>query len=661
MNYNANENSFGSLNNGGPVAESTPAQNNEDATSSDAFELGKIRVHDDGRFPLDLDIEAEVYNILAAGVFKGLENQNLYNKICDMMLNQRYHNLVEALFWVIYMVEFQKEDVEILEHLRKHLGKLYSEYFSSLQSPKEELSNMGIFGGAYLCHIMFFNLFPKERERFDMRFILNCYHIVIHKVNGIFVSDFYIQNSIERIFGNKFFHYEKRTEKKKKVEVKDFRNEPLLRDLNYDLKNLPQVAGGLELAHELSSKFRKMPKKYKTGTLSEMNESNNRSSSIGHKQIMRLTQQEEKSVLMNTSESAPYFPKLKFNCHQISPTVSSFLENSNNTLPFQKRKVIHYSNNKHVGDGVQVGYQSQLDATLDPKLDKKDKKKNQLKGTIADYKLKNRTEDYYLGYMQRDMKSKYRYELDMKYILDNIRPGLRSDNKAKPFNEDYSKKYATLPLNYTNNNNADVEEEDHDSIRNKKSLTRNFSLEREEVVIGEQHDGVVGDSSDHSPDKLQKVQDESLGSSLPLIKIKTKGVMKDDYPSPLRSTKKQQAFVKFEENGDRFVDESSVVTKDSDLKKTTMPEILKFHAAANKKLGKGKFFVSLSDNEEEQELDAQKDSAKKYAYKDQRKRYYGEHDKLIRKDIEANIDNIVHRLMMKQNVFNRNFGRFAKK
>lgn len=85
-----------------------------------------------------------------------------------------------------------------------------------------------------------------------MRFILDCYHITIHELNGIFVSDFYIQNSIERIFGNKFFHYEKRAFRKKKIEKRDITKELLLKDINYDGKNLVNVPGAIELAHEVS-------------------------------------------------------------------------------------------------------------------------------------------------------------------------------------------------------------------------------------------------------------------------------------------------------------------------------------------------------------------------------------------------------------------------
>mmetsp|Transcript_29900 Transcript_29900/g.27369 ORF Transcript_29900/g.27369 Transcript_29900/m.27369 type:complete len:186 (+) Transcript_29900:523-1080(+) len=185
---------------------------------------------------------------------------------------------------------------------------------------------------------MFFNLFPQERSFFNMRFILDCYHICIHELNGIFVSDFYVQNQIERLFGNKFFHYEKRVIKKRKDGKIDITKELLLRDINYDGKNLVNVPGAVDLAHDLSMKLRKIPRKYKSGNFMDMASTKNKIDYEQPKKIMRLTEIDGASDISGMDEGKAahlnYFPKLKFNCNQISPTMANYLENKTRNLPF---------------------------------------------------------------------------------------------------------------------------------------------------------------------------------------------------------------------------------------------------------------------------------------------------------------------------------------
>jgi len=632
------------------------------------YSLEKIKVKDVDIYPIELDIMAEIQNILAAGMFKNIESPVLYEKLCDMMMSERYMGLVEGLFWTIFVVKFQGQDTELYENYKRKLGGLYSEYFSLLVQPKEELSNLGIFGASYICHIMFFNLFPRERDLFDMRFILDCYHIVIHEINGIFVSDFYIQNSIERIFGNRFFHYEKRAEKKKKITKKDFRNEPLLRDLSYDLKDLPQVPGGLELAHQLSTKLRKSPKKFKTANLAELTESITQRStntvnfgSVPHEKVMKLTQpNEDKSF--SGSEKGPYFPKIKFNCHQISPTVSSFLENSNSTLPFQKRKLIQYSNNKHIAEtGPIISYQTTIESARESKTEKKDKKKNQVRGTVSDYKLQNRAEDYYLGYMSKDVKNKFRFALDMKYILDNVKPTLRGSNSLKSLNEDPSKKFIQPFLNtqrpiMTDHNNV-IREETDDEVRELEHGNHKKEIEKIDTMLD------LGDVSRRfvreetlMPLDLTK-REKMLGDSMVDSVIKTKMSRQSFGPeSPKISMRKSQLVLpKIHVEGAGEKEKEKLHLTSEDLKRSYMAERLKYTHAANKKLGKGRFFVSLTDHKDEPEDSGKRNGKEKYA--DKRRLYVNEHDKLIKKDTDSNIEGIVRALMFKQNRFQKEFSK----
>jgi len=641
-----------------------PAQQGSDPTLA-GFELNKIKVTDLESFPIELDVISEIQNILAAGIYKNIENPILYDKVCDMMLSERYVNLVEGLFWTVFVVKFQATETDLHETLKKYLGSRYSEYFSLLKQPKEELSNFGIFGAAYACHIMFFNLFPKESHLFDMRFILDCYHIVIHEVNGIFVSDFYIQTSIERIFGNKFFHFERRAEKKKKVAKKDFRNEPLLRDLSYDLKDLPYVPGGLDLAQELSTKLR-VGQKGKKGTSNNLEQPEPyhhvKSHSIAVDRVMKLTQPNDDKSFTSNGENIPYFPKMRFNCHQISPTVSSFLDNSTNTLPFQKRKVINYTNNKVVAETGPLVYQPSLEIR-EPKSEKKEKKKNAQKGSISDYKLKNRTDDYYLDYMPKEIKTKFKMALDMKYILDNVNPKLKGAISVKGLNEGPSRKFLNQIRNIHKSQDAIREVNDEERTETANEIERQETMKLENSMIESSYrKDQIPELSD-SDKKKRGLEDSIMGDSfLPLLKSKVKQTSMllelAGGSSTNKNTMKKNVsfFSRIEENAKSPSAQQPLPAED--LTNKFMGERLKFTNAANKKLGKGRFFVSMTDQEEPSD-EVQKRIGKKYEYQDSRKFYVAEHDSLIRKDVDANIDNIVRSLMVKKTRFNRNFARLA--
>ena len=64
------------------------------------------------------------------------------------------------------------------------------------------------------------------------------------------------------MFGSKFFFYENKYQRKKKVEVKSQKDEPLLRNLHFNGESLLHVHGGVEFASELSSKLREKGREY---------------------------------------------------------------------------------------------------------------------------------------------------------------------------------------------------------------------------------------------------------------------------------------------------------------------------------------------------------------------------------------------------------------
>mmetsp|Transcript_29900 Transcript_29900/g.27370 ORF Transcript_29900/g.27370 Transcript_29900/m.27370 type:complete len:91 (+) Transcript_29900:1093-1365(+) len=83
---------------------------------------------------------------------------------------------------------------------------------------------------------------------------------------------------------------------------------------------------------------------------------------------------------------------------------------------------MYYSNNKHVLEQKKLEYVSQVDKIMGDKVEKKEKKIKMPNGSNPlDFGLKHRGDDYYLSYMPKEVREKFKTEIDMKYILDNVR------------------------------------------------------------------------------------------------------------------------------------------------------------------------------------------------------------------------------------------------
>jgi len=344
--------------------------------------------------------------------------------------------------------------------------------------------------------------------------------------------------------------------------------------------------------------------------------------------------------------------------------------------------LIQYSNNKHVAESIPLNYQNSLESTREVKTEKKDKKKNQVKGTVADYKLQNRGDDYYLGYMSKDVKNKFRFALDMKYILDNVKPTLRGSNSLKSLTEDPNKKSLQPVLNtqrpiVAHHHNNIIREETDDELR--EAAGENVHYNKQETIVDLNENTMMRSlRKEETLAPLETFKKErTLGESIMIDSMVAKNKMSRQSLGPesprLVSNLKASGLVLPKIDGVNAQEKKEIHHHSSlhhmhgssshrnqdgmeEVKRSYMAERLKFSHAANKKLGKGRFFVSLTDHQAEPDED-KKGNGKRYYYADRRKLYVEEHDKLIKKDTDSNIEGIVRALMVKQNRFQKEFSR----
>lgn len=98
--------------------------------------------------------------------------------------------LFECAFSLVFMLKYEPGEKGRLGKVRGQLASDYSRLFGQVMDG--QVMDQLVFCLAYLTHMTFYQHFPQDRPHFDLRFILDCYHIVLAEVNGVLISDYYV-------------------------------------------------------------------------------------------------------------------------------------------------------------------------------------------------------------------------------------------------------------------------------------------------------------------------------------------------------------------------------------------------------------------------------------------------------------------------------------
>ena len=652
----------------------------------DQISLETIKVVNANNFPIDIDMVAEYQNIFAAGILRNVDYINAYDTICETLFSGRGVKLGQLLFWMVFCTKFQPEST-FLPQLRQKISKLYSKIFTKLPQPKDSLTNLLVYLIAYAVHVTFWDVFTeKDRTLFNMRFILDCYHIVLFELHGVFVSDQTIQNTIEKLFGAKFFFYEKKNEKqKKKPEIKDRKDQPLLRDLDFNPDSLLSVQGGVEFAAELSSKLRDQTRHdFSPPERSRMRKSafTNGDTSVilkkGSESKPRSsvdTQDTTNNDILNQSENKKvYFPKIKFDCHQVSPTVLRFLNTTAGRSMSQKKKLTIHADSKHLTAMRNYKVSESIDNILAVPPVIHEKKKRAKDNIMRDYNIKHRPEDYYLGYLPQKLKDRFKEELDLKYVLDQVGTySLRSAKleleekfkareleKVERFTEKFlhptMNRYASqgsqlgMPSTFSPHREGEITEPEAKSIdldsqdvgTVKKNLNTHFRFESPTHDHRKKED-FINESKHLETSKLALGQDHSASNLFKHVEL-------EDGGSPLsghsllkkfnKSQKKNPLLPLLKASSSMLVEPVHIKDIGNKTVEPIVPErkmrIQNINLERNARRK-----ADLYDYEEEQAIKR----SENFKYEDNRKKYYKEHGKYVHRSVDANINDLVHRVL----------------
>ena len=184
-------------------------------------DISETFINDVKNFPVIINTDESMDYFITSNILKPFKNYLIQKKFENTLKLKNCQKLVLNLFWLIFVLKYPfsiMNNSNIINQLRKKIKKNYFKMLNLIKSPKEEILNTIIFTFGYICHTLFYIHFPKNRCLFRLRFILDCYHIVIFELNGFYISDYYLQNSFEKIFNSKFLDYQKQNKEKKEKE-----------------------------------------------------------------------------------------------------------------------------------------------------------------------------------------------------------------------------------------------------------------------------------------------------------------------------------------------------------------------------------------------------------------------------------------------------------
>jgi hypothetical protein len=246
--------------------ENTDEEKSEKANEKFFIDLSFFRIKDVVDLNIDLKLDKKLIFILESGVLKALEDRTLNNYFRKYIFDEKILVLSEKLFWITLLIKYQflveNEDfyIFLVHDLRKQIGLNYICLLAALPiNMKEELINMIIFIIGYLILIVLYDLLKYERGNFSNRYIFDCFHIILFELNGIYVSDFYLKNMMEKLFTNKFLVSFKGIEKSHKFILKN-KGEKKFKDFLGEKLILPKILDKKEyndFAHDLTEKLYK--------------------------------------------------------------------------------------------------------------------------------------------------------------------------------------------------------------------------------------------------------------------------------------------------------------------------------------------------------------------------------------------------------------------
>ena len=598
-----------------------------------AIESLKINDSSNSNLPFLLFIKEEIHNFIESGVLKSIDHRGLQEAFYEALNNEKLEELIELLFWLFLIIKYpvitpdEETYSRILKDYRRKISSNYVSFIIILpHHQKENLLNLVIFSVAYIILLIFCKHFPNEKAQISNRFLLDIFHIILFELNGVCVSDYYVQNIIEKMFTYKFLSFYKDYGSFKKPESPSRKPKNFLGNTINFPENPNFNVEYQSFSHELSSILYKNIDFSKKPRVVQKKEIKNEvyNNHYAHTDVSQMSVNKS-SVLNNSTtsqnlEENTYMNKMKFDCSQISPTISNILENGKMTLPHIKRKVINHPIDKSIDNGIRLKYPLSL-SKIPEKSPTQNKQK--IKSSVLDpynYTVNDLPDEYKTN--STHLKDLYQ----LKYILDNTHQNtFQLPSSKKMLLDIYNEKTKNeadylLDKGYTPfcvDSLVQMKEKELIEKQKKESLKSNFNLKSTELEFSALSPG-------ESPRMTVTGLSPKIASN---YRIRKSIQLQKNFKVILNNSEKN------EEKPTAY----EIVPK-RELRPTIYEKNMEF------------------DNEKEKnrlesealEIAYNQEGPKMFNYKDHRIKYREEHGVLIKGNIDTNINNLVNNIIEKK-------------
>ena len=605
-------------------------------TTEKIYEISSLKIDESLAPPFKIFLMEELENYLDAGILKTIDHRGLKEGFAKFIYHDKLKELTEMLFWLFLIIKYpfitkdEESYARILKEYRKNISKHYVTFIIILpQYQKENLLNLLIFSMAYIVLMIFCKHFPNEKTQISNRFLLDIFHIILFELNGVCVSDYYVQIMIEKIFTYKFLTFYKEYGTFKKIESptrkpKNFLGNPIIfPDSPYN--NVEYTS----FSHELCSVLYKnidFSRKAKTIVKSSTENSPRREyrfESLDSRKVTDISQISTNKVSSNFFVTNPsleennYINKMKFDCSQISPTISNVLENGQMSLPHIKKKVINHPIDKSI-DGT--NYKLPLSYTRVPEKSPLNSNKKKIKTSVLDsynYSTNDLTDDY-------KTNSKYLKDLyEMKFVLDvNHQKTSQLPSSKKLFENLNTQKQKTEADYMIDQGYSSYCVESLQKLKDKETIKGDF-------VRSEQLPPI-----DAHLTKIEIVEDNLSMMGLSPRVGKVKGKFKSIVNVAEKKEEKLNPYAIMPKTLNAIVYEKNQIFEE----------------------GAGK----IKNDEGEQQNFFKEKAGKLLSCLDNRKKYKDEHSGLIKGNIDSNINIIINNIIQKKEAATRNILKYVK-
>jgi hypothetical protein len=237
-------------------------------------------------------------------------------QLITIVQNRDIQKTYVSLFWLVFCKKLRNDSTRVVQqYLSEKLTKKYVKLtLNKLQTKSNDVYDFLPLILSYGVHHQMWDIFAGSRKIFNIRFVYDCYQIVLLELLGTPVTDLFVKNYTEKAFGSNFLKYNYTKEK-----IDPSKLGPPI----HIQEKASKIEGGKELVYEIYTKLRQ--NSYRSGNISRRSTTPDIKLNGGDVALQKVVN----SHITKSPNGAAFAEKVqenKFNCVSLSPLLSRHLQ-----------------------------------------------------------------------------------------------------------------------------------------------------------------------------------------------------------------------------------------------------------------------------------------------------------------------------------------------